>query len=583
MPIPGRIKRVFVLFLMLPVVSSAGCFGGGDVGVEIADGSTLVLELAGEYIEAPASSPLERLIGQGTRPFLGLLSMFGRAERDDRISTVVLRIQPLQIGWGKADELRDAIARLRARGKHVVAHLEIQGFAANRELFVASAADEVFVTPGAGVPLVGLAAEYFFLGGFWDSIGVDFEVAKAGRYKSAVEVYSERGMSEASREMADSLLDDTYERFVLGLASGRGLTPEAVEAAIDSGAMRTQQLEAAGLLDGELHLDRLLERFGDAVVRHEDYARVSPEALGFESKAEIALIYGTGPVVQGEADASPLSPTPAFASDTIARAIHEAVEDEKIRAILFRIDSPGGSALASEVIWRAIDRAQEAGKPVIASFSDVAASGGYYVAAGADAIVADPGTLTGSIGVFALRPVLGGLLAKLEIGIDSLTRGRHADFLLSSEKMSPGSLARLQTIVLDTYQLFLTRVADGRNMTPQAVDQIGQGRVWTGRQAFERGLVDELGGLYAAARRAKREIGLQDDDDVYLIPYPRPLTLSEQLFSALQSTSLARLAAPADPLRALDLPEPLRGMVEMATALPTGSALLIPPAMIQIR
>jgi protease-4 len=285
--------------------------------------------------------------------------------------------------------------------------------------------------------------------------------------------------------MANSLLDDTYDRFVTGLAEGRGLTREAVEAAIDSGTIRNQQLEAVGLIDGELHLDEVIDRFGKQVVEHAEYASVEPEDLGFEAQAEFALIYGTGPVVQGKAARSPLSDPGAFASETISRAILDAADDPTISAILFRIDSPGGSALASELIWRAVERAQAAGKPVIASFSDVAASGGYYVASGVDGIVADPGTLTGSIGVYALRPVLGGLLAKLGVGIDSLTRGRHADFLLSSKKMSPATLARLQTTVLDTYQIFLSRVSDGRSMAMAEVDRVGQGRVWTGRQAYE--------------------------------------------------------------------------------------------------
>ncbi|MBJ18908.1 MAG: signal peptide peptidase SppA [bacterium] len=572
----GRFRFVLFLFILASFFVYSCSMSDGPA-LEISQESTLVIELAGEYVEAPGPSVLARIAGQQTRPFLGLLSMFSRAERDARLATVVLRIQPLRIGWGKADELREAIARLRARGLHTVAHLEIQGFSANKELFIASAADEVYVAPGAAMPLVGLAAEYLFLGGFWEQLGVEFDIAKVGRYKSAVEVFAERTMSEASREMADSLLDDTYDRFVTGLSEGRGLTRGAVEAAIDSGTIRNQQFEAAGLIDGELHLDQLLDRFGPDVVEHADYARVDPEDLGFEAEAEFALIYGRGPVVQGEADGSALSGSPAFASQTIADAILEAASDPAIRAILFRIDSPGGSALASELIWRAIDRAQESGTPVIASFSDVAASGGYYVASGAEGIVSDPGTLTGSIGVYALRPVLGGLLDKLEIGIDSLTRGRHADFLLSSEKMSPATLARLQTTVLDTYQLFLTRVADGRSMSIDAVDRIGQGRVWTGRQAYEAGLVDELGGLYTAARRAKRAVGLDEDADVYLVPFPRPASLSEQIFAAFQSTALARVA----PL--FDWPAPLAGLIEMAGALPTGSALLIPPVLIEIR
>lgn len=574
-----RARLATIPFLLLALVGTmlVSCGMGELPPVEIEDGSTLVIELSGDYIEAAGPSVLARLAGDGSRPFLGLLSVFSRAERDDRIKNVVLRIQPLSVGWGKADEIRDAILRLNEKGRHTIAYIEIQGFSANKELYIASAADETYVIPGGSVPLVGLAAEYLFLGGFWEKLGVEFDVARAGRYKSAVEVYAERSMSEDAKEMANSLLDDAYLRFVAALSEGRGLRPEQVEHAIDAGAVRNQRLEELGLIDGEVHLDALLSRLDAKVVSHEDYASVDPETLPFEAKAEIALIFGAGSVVQGEAGSSLLKDEAVFASETTSRAIIEASEDESISAILLRIDSPGGSALASEVIWRAIRRAQKNGTPVIVSMSDVAASGGYYVAAAADAIVASPGTLTGSIGVFAIRPVLGGVFDKLDIGIESLTRGRHADFLLSSEKLSPAAHARLQTSVSDTYQLFLTRVAEGRGLSVEAVDQIAQGRVWTGAQAFEVGLVDELGGLYTAARRAKVEIGLSADDDVYLIPYPRAATFSEQIFDALSSVS-ARTLRPA-----LVLPPPLDQIASWARIYPSGSLLLVPPMLVEIR
>jgi protease-4 len=548
----------------------------GRSPVTIAEGSTLVIELGGGYVEAAAASPLARLAGDRTRPFLGLLSTFRVAERDSRISTVVMRIQPVGIGWGKADEIREAIDRLQDAGKHTVAYLEIANFSSNRELYIASAADEVYVSPGSVVPLVGLAAEYLFLGGFWEKLGVDWDIAKAGRYKSAVELHSQRTMSEASREMADSLLDDTYRRFVEGIASGRGLTTADVVAAIDTGSVRSQRLEALGLIDGEIHLDQLLERHGE-VVKHAEYAGVDPRDVGFDAKGQIALVYGTGPVVQGESTGSPFDMSPVFASETVGRAIIDAADDPEIAAIVLRIDSPGGSALASEVIWRSIERAKAKGKPVIASFSDVAASGGYYVAAAADAIVSDPGTLTGSIGVFALRPAVGGLLEKLEIGIDSLTRGRHADFLLSSERMSPAAHARLQTSVLDTYQLFLTRVSNGRGLSLEEVDERGQGRVWTGAQAFEQGLVDELGGIYTAVRRAKVAAGLNAEDDVYLVPFPGQKTLGEQVIEAFQVTALR--ASGSD----FEWPKPLSQLVAWSKTLPGEGLQLIPPALVEIR
>lgn len=583
----GTASRVRILILLLIFAFGVYFVSGrlsSSAKVEIVAGSTLIIELGGSYIEAPGASPLARLAGDSSRPFIGLLSMFGLAERDDRLSTVVLRIQPLDLGWGKADEIREAIGRLRDKGILTVAHLEIQTFSANKELFIASAADEIYVAPGSAVPLVGMAAEYLFLGAFWEKLGVEFEVARAGRYKSAVETFTETTMSAASREMANSLLDDTFDRFVAALATGRGKTTDEVIQAIDAGPVRNQTLETMGLIDGELHFDQLLDRLGEDVVTHVDYARIDPGDLGFEAQAEFALIYGSGTVVQGSSGGSPFNSTPVFASETTSQAILDAAEDPSISAIVLRIDSPGGSALASELVWRAIGRARAMGTPVIASFSDVAASGGYYVAAAADVIVSDPGTLTGSIGVFALRPTIGGLLDKLEIGIDSLTRGRHADFLLSSKPLSEAAHARLQTSVLDTYQLFLTRVADGRGLTTEAVDAIGQGRVWTGRQALEQGLVDELGGLHTAIRRAKLEVGLEVTTDVYMIPFPKERSLTDQLVEAFQLT-LVEAAAPG--LQSLDwtakLPGPLKRIAAWTRDLPSGTPLLIPPVMIEIR
>ncbi len=567
---------VLLLLLFLGVFLILRPFSGGPVA-DIKKGSTLVIDLGGHYVEAPAASPLARLMGSDTRPFIDLLSTFSLVERDERIATVVLRIQPLEIGWGKADELRAAIGRLREKGRKTVALLEVQNFSANKEFYVGSAADELYVAPGAAVPLVGMAAEYVFLGGFWEMLGIQFDIAKAGKYKSAVEVYAERTMSDASREMANSLLDDTYQRFVEALAADREQTPDAIRATIDRGLVQNPALVEAGLIDGEIHLDELLARLGPDVVEYADYLHTDPRSLGFDPKVQFALIYGSGTVVQGDAEASPLSSTPSFASETVSKAIRDAAEDPDIAAIVLRIDSPGGSALASELIWRALRRAREKGKPVIASFSDVAASGGYYAASAADAIVSNPGTLTGSIGVFALRPAVAGLLEKLEIGMDSLTRGAHADFLVAGEKMSPEAHARLQSSVLDTYQLFLKRVSDGRKMMTEKVDAIAQGRVWTGKQALDVGLVDELGGLYTAVRRAKTEVGLGLDVDVALVPFPEQKPLTQQLIEMFQTAAI-RAGGPE-----IEWPAPLDRIVAFSRDMPVGTPLLIPPVLVEIR
>jgi protease-4 len=522
---------------------------------KVEDGSILVLDVSGEYTEAPAPPLLSRLVGQPRPTLVSLLSELGKAERDDRLEAVVVRVRSLAVGWAKAQEIRDAIAELSASGRRTVAYLELASFASNLEYYVASAADEVYVAPATRAPLVGLAAEYLFLGGFWELLGVEIEVERIGAYKTAADMIAGRQMTEANREMADALLDSIDEQFVSGIAGSRKLPPADVRKAIDAAPVDPQEMARWGLVDDVLFLDELIERLGGgAVVQGSDYAAVDPLSLGFDPVARIAVVYGAGNVVTGRGRQSP-SGSQVLASDTVAEALESAARDDSIAAIIFRIDSPGGSPLAADIVWRAAERAQREGKPLIASFSDVAASGGYYVAAGADAIVASPGSITGSIGVFVLRPVLSGLLEKLAIGHESLTRGAHADLQLASRRLSEGSRERLRSEVRSIYDLFVARVAEGRALAPENVDEIGQGRVWTGAQAAEVGLVDRLGGLRTAVRHAKERLSLDPAADVALVPYPPPRSLVQQLddllrgvrASVLPDTPAGQLATRLEP------------------------------------
>jgi protease-4 len=534
-----------------------------------------VLELGGEYVEASQSPWISRVLGEGSPPFTGLLSLFALAERDSRLGTVVIVIRPLSIGWGKVGELREAIGRLETAGHRTVAYLEMATFSGSKEYFLASAAEEVFVVPAGSVPVLGLAAEYFFLGGLWEKLGVEFDVAKAGRYKSAVEAYTASEMSEPSLEMANSLLDSTNDFFVSGIAQGRNMSVQEVRAAIDQGPILPVDLQTLGFVDGVEHLDILLDALGEAVVEHDEYATVTPEQVGIKPIARAALIYGSGAVVSGWGSRSPRGEL-VFAASRVAEALEQAADDPSIDAIILRIDSPGGSALAAEEIWRSIGIAQQAGKPIIASFSDLAASGGYYVAVAADEIVSNDATLTGSIGVFSLRPVLAGGLAKLGVTTQSLTRGRYADFMVSSQPLSEGARMRMQAMVLQVYDLFVSRVAEGRGMELEAVDRVGQGRVWTGSQAYELGLVDFLGGLHMATDRVRVRLGLGADADVALVAFPPPRSLGEELGDALD-VRLATMMQGRWPL-----PETLRGVESWLADLPTGGPLLVPPYLVEI-
>jgi protease-4 len=548
-------------------------------GTQVEEGTVLVMDLEGSYVETHATPFLARLLGPPERPLIQLLSELAKAERDERLSTVLFRIRPLAVGWGKADEIRAAIERVGESGRRTVAHLEVEKYGANLEYFVASGADEIYLAPGSRNPFVGLAAEYLFLGGLFEKIGVEIEYERVGKYKSAVESYAESKMSEANREMTTAILDSVYGRFVEAVAEGRSLTPEQVHAAVDAAPASPAEMQEHGLSDGIAFFDEILERVREApeerpVMEGAEYAGVDPSSVGFDPVASFALIYGTGPVVAGAESGGPAG-RQMLASTTVSEAFEAASEDSEIDAIIFRIDSPGGSAMASDLVWRATQRAREKGKPVVASFSDVAASGGYYVACGADRIVSQPATLTGSIGVFVLRPILGGLFEKLGVGVEAMTRGEHADLLLSSRRLSPRTRRRLRADVRGVYETFVSRVAEGRALAPEAVDAIGQGRVWTGLQASEIGLVDALGGVRTAVLEAKEAVGLEADDDVVLVSYPPPRPLARQIADALGAS--LRASVPS-----LSLPHAVAQLVSTVEVLPAGTPLLIPPGLTEI-
>ena len=473
---------------------------------------------------------------------------------------MVLRVRDLEIGWAKAQELRAAIQALRARGRRVIAYLETGKLGANVEYYVAVAADEVRAAPATRSPMIGLAAEYVFLGGFWERFGVDVEVERVGEYKGAAETLSERKMSAANREMANSLLDSIDAQFVAGIAEGRRLAPEAVRRAIDDAPISPEQLKKPGLIDGIQFWDELVDELGGAgkARRGEGLRARRPEARRL--RADRAL----------RADLRQRQRGGRAAARRRARARRSSPRTPSARRSPMRRRTPAsrpsssGSTAPAARRWRPIRsgarraRRGRRASPLIVSCSDLAASAAYYAAAGADAIVALPGSLTGSIGVFVLRPVLRGLLEKLDIGVESLTRGGYASLLLASEPLSERTRAWLHAEVVSIYDLFLSRVSEGRDLTVEQVDAVARGRVWTGEQAASNGLVDEIGGLRVAVRRALQQLELDPDSDVALVPYPAPVSLAEQLDETLRNLTAAGRSAGrrAAPRRALARSDP---------------------------
>ncbi len=564
-------KKGWILLGLLALVVVWMFTGNSEPAIE--DGSTLVVDIQGAYVDGVVS-PMLSLFAGPEQSLLQAVSRLRKAERDPRIETVLLRIRGVEMGWGQAEELRGRIAALGEAGKRTIALLEYEGYG-NGSYYLASAAGHVAATPGGHNPFVGIAGEYLFYGGLMEKLGIEVEYERIGQYKSAVESYAHSKATDPNREMMRSMLGSVEKTFVGAIADSRGMTADEVREIIDGAPTSPTEMLDAGLIDQIAFYDELMESLGDpTTVDSATYDGVSPETVGFEPVSTLALIYGSGPVVTGSGDRT-ASGGRVMASETVAASIREAVENEDVSAIIFRVNSPGGSPLASDLILRELERAQEEGKPVVVSMSDYAASGGYYVAAGADSIVSYAATLTGSIGVFTIRPSFGGLYEKLGIGFESVTHGANADLLLVSDALTPEARGVLKRDVESIYSLFLDRVVDGRGMSRDAVHAIAQGRVWTGEQAVEIGLVDRIGGLRVAVEEAMELADLDPGADVGIIEYPRPKPLGQQLAELLGVRATASLAE-------LPLPPALRQMLVTFEALPAGKPMLVMPGHITI-
>jgi protease IV len=512
--------------------------------------------LVGSFLEAP---PTVRSVVESLR----------KAKVDRRVTSVIIRPTGTASLWGKVQEVRDAIVDFKSSKKPIIAYLEYGG---EQEFYLASACDKVFLMPTASLDLTGIASYELFLRGTLDKIGAYPDALHIGEYKTASNQLTERTFTPAHREMAESLNRDLYEQLLKGIASGRQKPEAEVRRLVDHGPFLPEDAVRAGLVDDVAYEDELDDKVslgaGTATfLEHSDYRTVPATTLGLSRGPRIAVLYAVGVITSGESSYD--SPQgEVLGSDTIIRYLRKARADESIRAIVLRVDSPGGSAIASDVIWREVELTR-AVKPVIASMSDVAASGGYYIAMPAHKIVAEPATLTGSIGVVMVKFVVDGTLKKLGMNMEAVSQGRYANLYSPIRPFSPEERAKIQEQMQATYDAFVEKAAAGRHTTPEKIDAVAQGRVWTGQQAKEIGLVDELGGLDRALALAKEQARIARDSEVELVIYPPKRSLYESLASfggtesgALLSTFLGigdrrSLQALTAPLRVFRRGEPL--------------------------
>ena len=514
-----------------------------------------------KYVELSIRGPLAEVrstfvFSPSVKTLRSITKQIDKIRKDDEVAGVLLKIEGLGIGWAKLQELRDKIIQLRSDGIEVISYLESGG---NAEYLLACAADQIVLMPAGMVGLTGLRAEVMFYRGLLDKLDINADMYTVGKYKSAIEPFMRDSMSEPQREALTAILDDLYTQQVDMIANGRGEIDVALAAdLIDQGPFTAEEAYQAKLVDALQYYDQLVqsieERAEEKIEVVSDYGKKSteaPELTGFAGfmrlfsmlasskrptsgigKPKIALIYATGPIMS-DAPTSPFTTAQVITPGVMAEALREAREDSDIQAVVMRVDSPGGSAVASDIIWREVLLTQRE-KPLVVSMSDVAGSGGYYIAMAAGTIVAEPGTITGSIGVLGGKLNLKGLYNKIGLTKEVITRGKNANLYSDYGDFTPTERERLQKLLETIYQDFVRKAAEGRDKTEAEIHELAQGRIWTGKQAKEIGLIDELGGLDTALAIAKKQIALDPTDEIDIITLPKPKTFFETLIEDME-------------------------------------------------
>jgi len=550
----ARFVLVFVLFAVAVSMSVVvATYLVATRGPRVESRSVLWLRVPSDLVERVPNDIVGQLMAGRRDTVESVVDALRKAKVDDRVQAVVV-VPPIRLGlWGKLQEIRDAMLDFKESGKPLVSYLEYGG---GQQYYLATAADKIFLTPSSPLDLVGVASYDVFLRDALDLLGVHPDMLHAGEFKTASNLYTETTFTPEHREMSQALNRDLYDQLVSGVADGRQMTEADVRGLIDEGPFLPETAVARGLVDGLVYEDELLAELGldeepTDRLNYSTYRQLDPSSLGLDNGPRLAVVYGVGAITFGGSGFDGTGGA-VMGSEATARAIRSARDDDSIEAIVLRIDSPGGAAIASDIIWREVRLATEK-KPVIASMSDVAASGGYYVAAPADVVVAQPGTLTGSIGVVAGKLAYGRALEKLGVNIEGVNDGAMSAMNSPFAPYSAETRERVQQQIDSIYETFLQRVAAGRDMTRDEVHAVGQGRVWTGRQAVDLGLVDELGGMRRAVELAKERAGIDSDRGVRLVAYPRPLSFFELVNNefGLRASVAGWLASPTDRFAAI--------------------------------
>ena len=619
-PVAPRLAPLALALLTLGFAPNLRADDGDDAPADppaaekpaIAKANVAHIKLSGAFPEAPQP---EGPFGNLTQTLEKAKSRLEKAAADDRISAVLIEIDGPEVGFTKARSLRDSLKTVRDAGKPVYAYFED---ASTPGYLVACGADKILCPESGGVMMVGLRAEVEFYKELFDDFEVQPDMLRVGKFKSAAEPYTRSEMSPEFREELTEVLGDIYDNVLATVAAERGMEKDAVDAAIDSGPHTALGAKAAGLIDGILYEDQIDELIksdlnAGEVRIVEDYLKPKPKKyeglsglmelmndLSGETRtassrgAKIAVIYALGPIVSGKSVESPFGGGQSMGSETMIKAFDKAREDETVKAVVLRVDSPGGSALASDLMWRALVRLK-AEKPLIVSMGEVAGSGGYYIAMPGDTILADPSTITGSIGVVGGKLAFGQTFERFGVTHDVVQFGDNAGTLSLLTPFDESEEAAMRKMLAEIYELFTKKAAEGRGMKLDKLKELAGGRIYSGKRAKELGLVDDLGTLEDAIALAEKAAAdrfddVNEGDELGRMNLPEPVNPFEALLEnglpgmIQMREEAAGRAAVAAAIEAL--PEPLSGVAERLGALKTLSkerALVVMPFGLKVR
>ncbi len=506
--------------------------------VSVAQNSYLEIKLDGRLEDY---TPFSALPGFFTERALSLFDIWmnlRKAAVDPRIKATVVKFGLLDADWAKIEELRQAILTYRKSGKPIFAYIE-ELPDGDKEYYLATACDRIFIHPLGWLGINGLAAYVPFFKGTLDRLGITAEFEHIEEFKTAYNQFTEKGFTPAHREMLTSIYENVFNYYVEQIAAARQRPVEEIKNLIDRGYFQAKEAVDSGLVDEIAYEDQIFQTETIAIYRElkgitsEKYSKVRPERFGLNVGRKFALIFASGTIISGSGEQFVLG------SETFSRWLRAAVKDRTIEAIIVRVDSPGGSAVASDIIYHELIKARSE-KPVVISMSGLAGSGGYWISLGGHRIVAQPQTLTGSIGVIAGKFSFDGFLEKIGVTTDKIVIGKNADAFSFYRRFNPEERKILRQEIRYIYQQFLERVAAARNLSVEEVDRIGRGRVWTGQQAKNLKLVDELGGLPAAIEEAARLAGLPPEKEARLVVWPARRSLLDIILGRKTELAPAR-------------------------------------------